>query len=86
MGEQLVGAVTHYYGKARVAGIEVTGGELHVGDTIHVVGHTSDFSQTVESMQIEHDDVGSAKPGNRIGIKIIDRVREHDKVYVVQPD
>ena len=45
MSEQLIGTVTHYFGKAQVAGIEVTEGELHVGDTIHVIGHTSDFTQ-----------------------------------------
>ncbi len=86
MGEQLVGTVTHYFGKPRVAGIEITDGELTVGDTIHIAGHTSDFSQRVDSMQIEHASVESAAPGDQIGIQVSERVREHDKVYRVLPD
>jgi translation initiation factor IF-2 len=86
MGEQLVGTVTHFFGKAGVAGIEITDGELRVGDTIHVSGHTSDFTQTVDSMQIEHADVEAAGPGDSIGIKVSGRAREHDQVYRVAPD
>ncbi len=86
MGEQLVGTVTHYFGKASVAGIEITDGELHVGDTVHVSGHTSDFTQTVDSMQIEHAAVESAGPGDQIGIKVTEHARKHDKVYRVLPD
>ena len=86
MSEQLIGTVTHYFGKAQVAGIEVTEGELHVGDTIHVIGHTSDFTQQVESMQIDLAAVESAGVGDQIGIKVAEHAREHDKVYRVLPD
>jgi len=86
MSEQLVGTVTHYFGKAHVAGIELTDGELHVGDTIHIIGHTSDFTQQVASMQIEHEAVESAGVGDQIGIKVAEHAREHDKVYRVLPD
>lgn len=86
MSEQLIGTVTHYFGKAQVAGIEITEGELHVGDTIHVIGHTSDFTQQVESMQIDLAAVESAGVGDQIGIKVAEHAREHDKVYRVLPD
>ena len=55
MAEEKIGVVTHYFGKIGVAAIELTDGMLRVGDTIHVKGHTSDFTQTVDSMQMEHD-------------------------------
>ena len=85
MEEQLVGTVTHYFGKVSVAGIELTEGELHVGDTIHIVGHTSDFTQTIDSMQIDGIAVESAGIGDRIGVRVIEHARDHDKVYKVVP-
>jgi putative protease len=86
MAEQLIGKVTHYFGKAQVAAIEITGGELHVGDTIHVVGHSSDFTQKVDSIQINHAPVQAVKVGDNIGIQVVDHAREHDAVYRVLPD
>ncbi|MHC4218854.1 MAG: EF-Tu/IF-2/RF-3 family GTPase [Planctomycetota bacterium] len=86
MSEQLIGTVTHYFGKAQVAAIEITEGELHVGDTIHVVGHTSDFTQKIDSMQVDHAAVDSAAPGDQIGIRVSEHAREHDQVFRVQPD
>ena len=86
MPEQKIGVVTHYFGKLGVAAIELTEGELQAGDTIHVKGHTSDFTQTVDSMQLEHDTVKSAKVGENIGIKVVEHAREHDEVFVVTPD
>ena len=86
MSEQLVGKVTHYFSKAGVAAIEIQDGQLSVGDTIHVVGHTSDFTQKLESIQVEHASVQTAKLGDKIGIKVVDHAREHDKVYRVTAD
>ncbi len=86
MAEEHIGIVTHFFGKAHVAGIEITAGQLSVGDTIHIVGHTSDFTQQVDSMQIEHDQVQTANVGDQIGVRVIDHAREHDKVYRVLPD
>jgi translation elongation factor EF-Tu-like GTPase len=85
MAEHLVGTVTHYYGGLGVAGIELSG-ELKVGDTVHVVGHTSDFTQTVDSIQIEHENVETAKAGDSIGVKLSERARVHDEVRRVTPD
>ncbi len=81
MTETIIGTVTHYYNHLHVAGVTITDGELHKGDTIHVKGHTSDFEQKVESMEIDHEAVEVAKPGDQIGLKVIEQVRAHDIVY-----
>jgi len=86
MSEQLIGTVTHYFSHAHVAAIDLAGGPLNVGDTIHVVGHTSDFTQKLDSMQIEHESVQTANAGDQIGIRVAEHAREHDKVYKVVPD
>lgn len=86
MGEQLVGKVIHYWSNIGVAGIDITDSELKVGDEIIFRGHTTDFKQTVESMQIEKDSIESAKKGTSVGMKVAQRVREHDNVYKVMPD
>ena len=86
MAEELIGKVMHYFGKAQVAAVEITNGQLSVGDTIHFKGHTSDFTQKVESIQIEHEQVEIAKPGDKIGIKVVEHAREHDEVFLVTPD
>lgn len=86
MGEVKVGKVSHYFGKIGVAAIHITDGELCVGDTIHIVGHTSDFTQTVDSLQIEHDSVQKATVGQDIGVKVNQHAREYDQVFKVVPD
>ena len=85
MAERLVGIVSHYYREVGVAGIELSS-ELKVGDTIHILGHTSDFTQTVDSIQIEHVAVESAKAGEPIGVKVTERARVQDHVLIVTPD
>ena len=85
MAEHLVGTVSHYWGKLGVAGIELSAA-LEVGDTIHILGHTSDFTQTVDSIQIEQETVESAKPGDSIGVKMKERARVNDQVLTVTPD
>jgi translation elongation factor EF-1alpha len=82
MPEEEVGKISDYFAKIGVAAIELTG-SLSVGDTIHIKGHTTDFEQKVDSMQIEHQSVEKANPGDSIGIKVKDRVRQHDVVYKV---
>ena len=83
MTETRIGTVTHYYNHLHVAGVKITDGELRKGDTIHVSGHTSDFEQKVESMQIDHEAVEVAKPDDQIGLTVIEHAREHDFVYLV---
>lgn len=82
MEKKEIGRVSHYFGGPGVAAIVLTG-ELRVGDKVCVQGHTTDFEFVVKSMQVEHDSIEHAKPGDNIGIKVPERVREHDVVYVV---
>ncbi len=84
MGEELVGTVKDYFAKIGVAGIQLSG-ELAVGDTIRIHGHTTDFTQEVAGIQIEKQPVQKATPGQLIGIRVKERVREHDKVFKVTP-
>jgi putative protease len=83
MEEKKIGEVIKYFGKIAVAAIRLTEGSLKVGDNIHIVGHTTDITQTIDSMQIENKNVQEAGPGADIGVKVKDRVREHDIVYKV---
>ena len=82
--EVKIGEIAHYFGKISVAAIKLTDGHLKVGDTIHIKGHTSDFTQKVDSIQIEHNKVTEAKKGDDIGIKVAEHVREKDEVYKVE--
>ena len=75
-----IGRITHFFTKISVAVIELTA-PLVVGDTIVVKGPTTDFEQTVESMQIEHNNVQRAEAGQSIGLRVAQRVRENDMVY-----
>lgn len=78
--EKPVGKVISYYSKINVAAINLEG-SLKVGDKIRLKGHTTDFEQTVDSMQIEHKKVEKAKKGDSIGIKVAERVRPNDMIY-----
>jgi len=79
---QEVGKVSHFFSKISVAVVDLSA-TLSVGDRIRIQGPTTDFEQTVDSMQIEHEDVKTAKAGQSIGLKVKDRVREKDTVYKV---
>lgn len=82
MPEEEIGRVSHYFNKINVAAVELNS-ELAVGDTIHVKGHTSDFTQLVDSMQIEHESVEKAGSGDSVGIKVPEKAHENDTVYKV---
>jgi translation elongation factor EF-1alpha len=86
MGEQRVGTVTHYFGKPQVAIVDITAGELRVGDTIRIAGVHSNFTQEVGSMELEHVPVETAKVGDSVGIQVSERAREHDDVFRVTGD
>ena len=83
MAEEQIGRVTHYFGKIGVAAIEITEGTLSVGDTIRIKGHTSNFTQSVDSLQIDGEPVQEVLPGQNVGVKVIEHVREHDVVSKV---
>ena len=82
MPEIEVGTVTHFFPRPVVAGIDLTA-PLNVGDRIHIKGHTTDFEDQIQSMQIENQPVEKAEVGQLIGIKVKDRVREKDVVYKI---
>jgi len=84
MSEQQVGTVTHYFGHLGVAAIRLSA-DLAVGDKLHIVGHTTNLTADVDSMQIEHASVERAGAGQSIGMKVPGHVREHDKVFKVTP-
>ncbi len=79
--EKQLGKVLHYFDKIMVAAIKVTS-PFKVGDMIHIKGHTTDFEQPVDSIQIEHEQVQKVKKGDDIGIKVKEMVREHDGVFL----
>ena len=60
--------------------MRITAGEIKVGDTIHIKGHTTDVTQIIDSIQMEHGSVASARPGDEVGIKVAEIAREHDSV------
>lgn len=81
---KLIGKVTHYFGNIGVAVIKLSD-NLKVGDTIRIVGgEDTDFTQTVESMEIEHEKIKEAKKGDSVGLKADQKVREDYKVYKVE--
>ncbi|HYM40582.1 MAG TPA: EF-Tu/IF-2/RF-3 family GTPase [Thermoplasmata archaeon] len=80
-----VGEVFHYFGHIGVAAIRLTDGALAVGDTIQVQGPSTNLTQVVETMQIEHGAVREAAKGQEVGVKLKDRARERDLVYKVLP-
>ena len=86
MSEERIGTITQYSGNRQVAVVKIESGTLSVGDTIHVNGHTSDFTQKVDSMQIEHESVETATAGQSVGLKVIEHARAHDEVSRVLPD
>lgn len=77
---EVVGEMVHYFPHVS-AGVIKLSKELKAGDMIRIKGHTTDFKQTVDSMQIEHVPVNEAKKGAEIGLKVKDRVRIGDIVY-----
>jgi translation initiation factor IF-2 len=84
MEEVKIGIVAKFFAQPSVAAIDLTDGTLKIGDTIHIKGHSTDLQQTVDSIQIEHAAVSTAAQGASIGIKVKDRVRPHDVVYLIK--
>jgi len=83
MGEKEIGYISNYYKNISVAIVEIANETVSVGDTLHFLGHTTDFETAVDSMEIEHESVTEAKKGDSIGLKVSAKVRKGDKVYKV---
>ncbi len=75
-----IGTITHYFSHLSVAGVTLTD-KLRVGDRIHIVGHTTDVEQTVDSLEVEHAKVDAAEPGDDVALAVTDHVRDHDRIY-----
>ncbi len=82
MEKQEIGKISHYFGGPGVAALVLTS-ELRVGDKISIEGHTTDLETVVQSIQIEHESIEVGKVGDNVGIKVPERVREHDVVYKI---
>lgn len=79
-----IGVVTHYYSHPSVATIRLESDTLRVGDEIHIRGHTTDFSQKVESLEVNHAPATEVGPNDDFGLKVVEHVREHDVVFKVR--
>jgi len=77
LGER-IGVVTHYYSHLSVATLRLESGTLRVGDVIHIRGHTTDFSQKVESLEVNHAPLTEVRPNTDCGLKVVQHTREHD--------
>ena len=86
MAEKKIGEVMKYFSKPSVAAVKITEGELSVGDSIKLSGHTTDFVDVIESMEVENKSVQKAVAGDFIGVKVSDRVRPGDEVFKIIPD
>jgi putative protease len=75
-----IGEITHYFDHINVAALTLTA-PLRVGDSIHILGHSTDFKQEVTSLRIENQSVSEAKPGDDVGMKVVQKVHSHDKVF-----
>jgi hypothetical protein len=83
--EQRIGIVTHYYSHLSVVAMQLApGATLRAGDVIHIWGHTTDFTQKVESLEVNHAPVTEVGSKDDFGLKVIEHAREHDVVFKVQ--
>lgn len=80
--KKLIGKVTHFFSKISVAGIQLSD-TLKVGDKISIEGATTSFEENIDSMQIDNKSVTEAKTGDLIGIKVKDKTRVGDDVYLI---
>lgn len=86
MAEKKIGEVFKFFSKQGVAAVKIIQGELRVGDTIRIIGHTTNLTEVVISMEVNNCKVERAAVGDSAGIKISDRAREGDSVFKVIPD
>jgi translation initiation factor IF-2 len=85
MSESPIGKVSHYFDRIAVAVLELTD-TIRLGDTVRFLGHSSDYKQKIDSMQIEHKNVAEAKPGQEVALRVDKKVHPNDKVFKVTED
>jgi putative protease len=86
MAGKKIGEVMKFFSKPSVAAVKIMEGEVKVGDNIKFSGHTTDFTDIIESMEVENKSVQKAVAGDFIGVKVSNRVRPGDEVFKVIPD
>jgi putative protease len=84
--EEKVGIVTDYLNRIGVAVVQLTDGDLHLGDQVRIAGRTTELTQAVESMQVDHRAVDAAPRGSEVALKVDEPVHRKDLVYRVHPD
>ena len=77
-----IGVVREYFRKPGVAAVQILRGRVKIGDTVRFSGHTTDFAQRIESIQVNHQDISEAGEGDFVGILVADRVRENDHMFL----
>lgn len=82
MSGKRIGKVTHFFDRISVAVLELTD-KIRVGDTLHFLGHATDFKQEVKSLQIEHQNVEEAAPGQDVALKVAQKVHPNDAVFKI---
>ena len=82
MADKKIGTITHFFDRISV-GIIKLDGKLKVGDKIRIQGGTTDFEQEVSEIQLEHESIPEAKKGKEIGVKVKEKVREGDSVFIL---
>ena len=82
MPDETIGKVTHYFDRISVAVLQLTR-TVRVGDTIHFHGHSTDFNQKVDSLQVEHKSVPEGNPGQEVALKVDQKVHPNDQVMKV---
>ena len=78
-----IGEVTHYFPHVNAAAVKLLKGGLKVGDSVYIKGHTTDFKEIVNSIQLDHATIPEGKKGQEIGLLVKSRVRQGDKVYKI---
>lgn len=79
--EKVIGIITHYFPKVKAAVIKIKADSVSLGDTLHIKGHTTDFVQKVNSLQVENQPIQKAKKGDEVGLWVKSKVRHNDSVY-----
>lgn len=81
--EKPIGKVTHYYGGIEVAIVKF-GKAVKKGTMVRFSGATTNFEQSLDSMQYDHKEIASAPKGKEVGVKVEDKVRDGDEIYEVK--
>ncbi len=76
--------VVHYFPRVHAGVLAITRGTLSAGERIHLKGHTTDFVQRVQSLQIDRNPVQKAAKGTEVGVRLRYRVRVGDFAYRVE--